>query len=77
MKENKTGKILEEYLVVRLITKVKKNGIVWQIGELADYQLIKEEHVKNKALLEALKSSCKKVRIMLPPENFNAYSNKS
>jgi hypothetical protein len=77
MKENKTGKVLEEYLVVRLITKVKKNGIVWQIGELADYQLIKEEHIKNKALLEALKGSCKKVRIMLPPDNFNAYSNKS
>ena len=47
------------------------------MGELADYHLRKEEHIKNKNLLEALKGSCKKVRIMMPPENFNAYSNKS
>jgi hypothetical protein len=77
VKEDKRGKAPEEYLVVRIITKVKKNGIQWTIGELADYQLKKEEHIKNKNLLEALKGSCKKVRIMMPPENFNAYSNKS
>ena len=77
VKEDLRIKAPEEFLVVRIITKVKKNGIQWTIGELADYQLKKEEHVKNKNLLEALKGSCKKVRIMMPPENFNAYSNKS
>lgn len=77
VKEDKKGKEPEEFLIVRIITKVKKNGIQWTIGELADYQLRKEEHVKNKNLLEALKGSCKKVRIMMPPENFNVYSNKS
>jgi hypothetical protein len=34
MKDQKPS---EEYLVIRLITKVKKNGIQWSIGELADY----------------------------------------
>ena len=74
MKDQKPS---DEYLVVRLITKVKKNGIQWSIGELADYQLNKKIHVKNYKLLEALKGTCKKVRIMMPPENFNAFGTKN
>ena len=53
--------------------RVKKNGVWWTIGEIADYQLKTPEHLANKRLLEDLKGSSKKVRLIMPPENFNAF----
>ncbi len=37
VKEDKSGKMPDEFLIVRIITKVKKNGIHWTIAELADF----------------------------------------
>jgi hypothetical protein len=37
----------DEYIVVRICYKIKKHGIVWTVGELADYQLKSDVHLKN------------------------------
>lgn len=64
----------ESFLIVKVSFKMKKNGILWTFGQLADFQLKKPEHLKNQRLLEELRGTTKKVRVMIPPENFNAYN---
>ena len=66
----------EEFLVVRICSKMRKHGISWTIAEIADYHLRSPLHIENKNLLEILKGSSRKVRVMMPPENFNAFGNK-
>ena len=58
--------------MVRVCFKVKKQGVWWTFGEIAHYDLKTKRHLVNKPLLESLKGTTKKVRIMIPPENFSA-----
>ena len=51
---------------------MKKQGVWWTFGEIAHYDLKTKRHLVNKPLLESLKGTTKKVRIMIPPENFSA-----
>jgi len=67
----------EEYIVVKVCSKMRKQGIQWTIGEIADFQLRNPLHIENKKLLGILKASSRKVRIMMPPENFNAFGNRT
>jgi hypothetical protein len=66
----------EEYIVMKVCFRVKKQGVNWTYGEIADYQLKSPKHTENMNLIEALKSSSRKVRLMMPPENFNVFGNK-
>ena len=47
-------------MIVKVSFKVRKLGIWWIFGEIADYKLNK--------VLDGVKGAVKKVRIMLPPQ---------
>lgn len=47
-------------MIVKVSFKVKKLGVWWVIGEIADYRL--------ERVIDGVKGAVKKVRIMLPPQ---------
>ena len=58
-------------MIVKVTDKLKKNGVTCVLGELADFQFKQEE---GKQAMELLKNSTgKKVRVILPVENFSVY----
>ena len=58
-------------MVVKISFKIRKNGVWWIYGELADFHIKQSEASRN--VLEQLKGSAKKVRVMLPLEYYNSY----
>jgi hypothetical protein len=69
-----TDSACQEYAIIKVSLKVKKLGVWWVFGDIADFKLTQQLHTDNARLMEAIKGTAKRVRLMIPPEGYSAYN---
>ena len=65
----KSEKPVEEYIIMKLSQRIRKHGINWAIGDLADFRL------KNPDIAEKMQKLTQKIRVMIPLNEFNVHNN--
>ena len=54
-------------LILRVAFKARRQGMNWVYGDIANFNL------RDPVIAEALRGTAKRVRLLLPPENFTAF----
>lgn len=56
-------------MVIKVAFKVKRHGMQWTIGNLADFK------VNDKVVSEGLKKCAKPIRVLMPVQGFDVFNN--